>query len=145
MTYVSAGRTSEPAVNFGLERQQRKNVIDIVSHHPCPPGPPSPDRRRDVFDDWNFRLGGAHAPCDAAGKARAVDDDQNVRAFFDDGSGGEAHEAQDSRQPARNGAKADDGKIVDGIEAREPLPRHIAAADAGETHRSAGALAQRAH
>ena len=52
---------------------------------------------------------------------------------------------QDARQPPRNGGKADDGKIVDRQQAVEARRGHLAAADAGEAHRHAGALPQRPH
>ena len=49
------------------------------------------------------------------------------------------------RQPARNGGKADDRKVVHRQQADEAGRGHLAAADAREPQRFAGALPQRAH
>ena len=52
---------------------------------------------------------------------------------------------QNFRQPHRDRGKADDRKIAERKQARQPLRRHLRAADAGETHSGAATLPQRLH
>src|ERR1041384_5234030 len=52
---------------------------------------------------------------------------------------------QDARQAARDRRKADDREILRGQQAGQAGCRHLAAADAGELQRHAGALLQRPH
>src|SRR5262249_50874209 len=59
--------------------------------------------------------------------------------------GGETHEAQDFRNPPRDRAESDDRKILDRIEACDPLRRHLAAPDPDKTHLASGALPERPH
>src|SRR5919109_1690525 len=106
MTDIGARRPPETAMHLGLEWQQSEDMIDVAAHHPRAAGPPRPDRGRDVFDNRNFRIGGADPPRDTAGKARTVDDDENVRTLCDDSSRSEAHEPQDFWQASRNSAEA---------------------------------------
>jgi hypothetical protein len=56
-----------------------------------------------------------------------------------------SHMAHNPRQPARNGGKTDDRKVVQRQQADEAGRGHFAAADASEPQRFAGALPQRAH
>src|SRR5262249_58357188 len=79
------------------------------------------------------------------GEAGIVDDDEVVGALGRYRVGGETNEAQDFRQPPRDRAEPNDRKILDRIEACDPLRRHLAASDPNKTHLSGGALPQRPH
>ena len=100
MADIDARRTAEPLVRGRLERQDGQHAIDIVAHGARPPGPPGPDRRRNIIEDGDRRRAGAHAPRDPVGEIRAIDDDQRVRARGDDGVGSLANAPQNHRQPA---------------------------------------------
>ena len=78
MADIAAGRPAQPAIGLRLERQQRQHVIDIAAHRARPARPPRPDRRRDIVDDRNRGIAGAHAPRHAMGEVGAVDDDENI-------------------------------------------------------------------
>ena len=120
-------------------------MIDVGAHDFCATRPPCPDRGRDIFHNGNCRISGTHAPSNAARKAGAVDDDEQVRASCDHFPCGKSHQPQNFRKAAGNGAEADDGQIVDRIEARDTFLCHLASANAGKPQFRAAALFERAH
>src|SRR5690348_8676187 len=145
MAHIGAGRPSQFPMDFGLERQQRENVIDIAAQLLGAAGPPSPNRRRYVLDDRNLRSDAMNAPRYSTGEGRAVDDDKGMRSPRDDLRGCEPDQAQYRRQTARYGTKADDRQVADRIKADQAFLAHLASANAGEAYLSVRALSQCAH
>src|SRR5580698_2800536 len=112
MTDVETGRAAKPHMSRRLERQDREHAIDIAAHGAGAPGPPGPNRRRDVIDNRYCGRCGANPPRHTVGEIRAVDDDQNIRARGDNGVGSFTNAAQYQWQAAWDSSEPDDRKVV---------------------------------
>ena len=145
MSDVTARRAAQPAVNLGLEWQHRENPVDISAHFLRAPAPPNPYRRRYIVDDGDRRIAGANAPRHAMREIRAVDDDQDVRLFFQHGLGRFANPPQDQRQSLGDRHETYDRQFLDRNQCRKPLLRHVAAADTNQLDRRSKPFAQRDH
>ena len=113
-----------------LERQDRQHVVDVAVHGARPSRPPRPNRRRDVIEDGDFGSAATNLASDPVGKIRTVDNDERMRACFDDHVGGFPDVAQNRGQSPRYSGEADDRKFIDRKRAFNPGRSHRAAADA---------------
>src|ERR1700737_2060551 len=78
MANIAARGAVETAMNLRLEWQNGQDVVDVTPHDPRAPRPPSPNRGRNVFDDWNCRIGGTHPTRYSSGEPRAIDDNKCI-------------------------------------------------------------------
>src|SRR3984893_10487688 len=145
MANIAARGAVETAMNLRLEWQNGQDVVDVTPHDPRAPRPPSPNRGRNVFDDWNCRIGGTHPTRYSSGEPRAIDDNKCIWVSCHQLPGRKAHESQNSRKSPGYRAEADYGKIIDGVEAPDTFLRHLAATNAGRVNRTTCGCPQRAH
>ena len=103
------------------------------------PGPPRPDRRRDVIEDRDRRRAGAHPARDAVGEIRTVDDDQRIGRAATTASAVSRMRRKIIGSRRGIALTPDDRQLVDRERADDPRGRHGASADAGELQRAAAA------
>ena len=118
---------------LGLERKERKHVVDGRPQLGCPARPPSPNGRRDIVHDGNVRADFLHFARDPKIEIRAIHCDQGVRIEFQHFGGCLLHSGEQTRNPRQNFADAHDRNVADGENRFEAELAHQAAADPSET------------
>ncbi len=144
MPDIGAGKPDRREIRR-LERQQRHQMVVPARHAPRAAGAPRPDHRRDIVNERQGLALAAQPLRDAPGEARAVDGDERHGLLRDDIGDRLGDAAEDAARLRQHLGDAHDRELGQGHAAVQALRRHGLAADPGEAHLAARALAQGRH